>query len=47
MTRGRAGKERAEEEEERRGGGIYKKISFVQLSFVAHVSVCIAGPLIS
>ena len=48
MTRGRAGKERAEEEEERRGGGIiYKKRSFVQLSFVAHVSVCIAGPLIS
>ena len=44
MTRGRAGKERAEEEEERRGGGI---LSFVQLSFVAHVSVCIAGPLIS
>ena len=48
MTRGRAGKERAEEEDEEEDGrGYIHKISPLCSSLVAHVSICIAGPLMS
>ena len=51
MTRGRAGKERVEEEgeeEEEEEGGVYiLQISLLCSSIATHVSVCIAGSLIS
>ena len=47
MTRERAGKEEAEEEEEAEREGYIVKISLLCISLVTHVSVCIAGPLIS
>ena len=39
MTRGRAGKERAEEEEEEEGRGYIHNISLLCSSLVAHVSL--------